>query len=229
VIFSRRRGNAGRHNAGRSSPAPSLEEQSPPVRPSALRDEPEFGPYDSSEAPDDTSERLDLGALQIPALAGVEIQLQAGPQGEVQQIQLAHAGSRLQLGVFAAPRSEGIWTEVREGVRTSLASSGARVVESDGDYGRELQARIRDGSATVEVRHVGIDGPRWFLHAVFIGPAAVDPELDGPLRDVLRGLVVNRGTEAKPVGEALALQLPPETAAQLNESVAQQPPDRRTT
>ena len=229
MIFSRRRGNAGRNNTGRTGPAPSPDEQRLPASPTPLRDRPDFGPYDASEAPDDQQERLDLGALQIPALAGVEIHLQTGTQGDIQQIQLAHAGSRLQLGAFAAPRSEGIWPEVREGVRTSLATSGARVVESDGDYGRELRARIRDGSATVEVRHVGIDGPRWFVHAVFIGAAAVDPELDGPLREALRGLVVDRGTEAKPVGEALALRLPPEAAAQLDEATTEQQPGQRTT
>ena len=41
-----------------------------------------------------------------------------------------------------------------------------------------------------------------------------------PLRDVLRGVVVDRGTEARPVSEALPLRLPPEAAAQLAEMVA---------
>jgi hypothetical protein len=36
----------------------------------------------------------------------------------------------------------------------------------------------------------------------------------------MRGLVVDRGTEARPVSELLPLRLPPEAAAQLEELVA---------
>jgi hypothetical protein len=40
----------------------------------------------------------------------------------------------------------------------------------------------------------------------------------GPLRDVLHGLVVDRGKDAMPVQEALPLRLPAEAAAQLAEA-----------
>jgi hypothetical protein len=178
----------------------------------------EFGPYDLSEAPPDERGRLDLGALQVPAVAGVEVHLQAGPDGRVQQIVLAHEGSRLQLGAFAAPRSEGIWDEVRETLREMLQANGATPKEIEGEYGPELTARVSDGSNTVDVRHVGIDGPRWFVHGVYIGNAAQDPAKAGPLRDVLRGLVVDRGKDAMPVQEALPLRLPAEATAQLAEA-----------
>jgi hypothetical protein len=174
-----------------------------------------------SEAPRDKRERLDLGALKIPAVPGVEIHLQAGPQGQIQQIQLAHGASRLSLSVFAAPRTEGIWEEIREALRTSLVDGGARPEAIEGDYGPELRAKVRDASGTTDIRHVGIDGPRWFVHAVFLGSAAVDPDQDSPLRDVLRGILVDRGTEARPVSEALPLQLPPEAAAQLADAATQ--------
>jgi hypothetical protein len=222
VIFSRRRGNAGRQDGGANGagkPDPATErssdldgEDSPQL--------PEFGPYDVSQAPRDRQERLDLGALKIPAVPGVEIHLQTGPQGQIQQIQLAHGDSRLSLSVFAAPRTEGIWEEVRESLRTALVDGGAQPEQTVGDYGPELRARVRDTSGGTDVRHVGIDGPRWFVHGVFLGGAAFSPDQDEPLRDVLRGLVVDRGTEARPVSEALPLQLPPEAAAQLAEASA---------
>jgi hypothetical protein len=155
----------------------------------------------------------------------VEIHLQAGPQGQIQQIQLAHEGSRLALSVFAAPRTEGIWDEIRATLRSSLVDGGARPEEIQGDYGPELRAKVRDSSGTTEVRHVGIDGPRWFVHGVFLGPAAFQPDRTGALLDVLRGLVVDRGTEARPVSEALPLQLPPEAAAQLADAA----PDQQAT
>ncbi|HEX6871606.1 MAG TPA: DUF3710 domain-containing protein, partial [Micromonosporaceae bacterium] len=78
MIFSRNRGSAGRHSGdtartgrrgrGRAEEAVELEslDESEPPRP-------EFGPYDLSQAPPDGQERLDLGALRIPAIPGVEI------------------------------------------------------------------------------------------------------------------------------------------------------------
>ena len=90
----------------------------------------------------------------------------------------------------------------------------------------ELRAKVRDASGTTDIRHVGIDGPRWFVHGVYLGSAAFQPERAGPLLDVMRGLVVERGTEARPVSEALPLQLPPEAAAQLEDSMA---PDHQAT
>jgi hypothetical protein len=75
---------------------------------------------------------------------------------------------------------------------------------------------VREGSSQADVRHVGIDGPRWFVHAVYVGAAATDPERAGPLRDVLRGLVVDRGVEARPVSEPLPLHLPPDALASLD-------------
>jgi hypothetical protein len=221
VIFSRNR--AGRHTSdsqgrnvrGRDPDPEELEEDEPVARR-------EFGPYDVAEVPqDDAVNRLDLGALKIPTIVGVDIQMRTGGDGVVQQVMLVHAESRLQLAACAAPRSEGIWDELRETLRTSMAQSGARQEDTVGDYGPEIKARLRDGSSTVDIRHVGIDGPRWFVHAVFIGEAAADPTKAGPLVDVLRGLVVDRGTDAMPVGESLPLRLPPQTAADIASQMAQ--------
>jgi len=230
VKLTRRRGNDGgapdggregdrggrtaraRAKTGRDAPidVDGIDEPAAPAR--------EFGPYDLSEAPPDGGAQLDLGALRVPAVAGVEVHLQAGPDGRIQQIVLAHEGSRLQLGAFAAPRSEGIWDEIRETLRQMLEANGASPKEIEGEYGPELTARVSDGSNTVDVRHIGIDGPRWFVHGVYIGNAAQDPDTAGPLRDVLHGLVVDRGTDAMPVQEALPLRLPAEAAAQLAEA-----------
>jgi hypothetical protein len=222
VIFSRNRGTAGKRGTHARTRANSDSGGDPYGRdqPEPTVDIPEFGPYDITEAPDLDRPSLDLGALRIPMVADVEIQLETGPQGEIRTVQLSHAGSRLQLGVFAAPRTEGIWDDVREGLRNALTTSGAKPVEVDGEYGVELQARVRDPKGTIEVRHVGIDGPRWFVHGVFMGAAALDPDRGGPLRDVLRGLVVDRGDEARPISELLPLRLPAEAAAQLADMVA---------
>lgn len=177
----------------------------------------EFGPYDVKQAPDDGVSRLDLGALRVPVLPGIEVQLQANANGEMHQVVLGHASGRLRLGAYAAPRSEGVWDEIRAQLRAALAKGGAEPVEVPGDYGPELRAQVPEPSGPVNVRHVGIDGPRWFVHAMFIGDAASGGVLD----EVLRGLIVDRGDEARPVREPLPLRLPPQLAAQL---AAQAPP-----
>jgi hypothetical protein len=183
--------------------------------------EPAGGPYDVAEAPDNVT-RLDLGSLLIPAIEGVEVRVQANQEGNVQQVVLVHGPSALQLGVFAAPRSEGIWDEVRTEIRKSLFNDGVAVEEVDGEYGVELRARVRTQDGLADIRFVGVDGPRWMVRGVFQGPAAVDQTKAGPLAICLRELVVVRGQEAKPMREPLPLRLPKEVADQAADQAAGQ-------
>jgi hypothetical protein len=173
------------------------------------------GPYDVSEAPAGVT-RLDLGSLKIPSVTGVEVRVQANPEGLVQQVFLVHGDSALQLGVFAAPRSESIWDEVREDIRKSLFADGVAAEEAPGEYGVELRARVRTPQGQLkDLRFVGVSGPRWLLRAVYNGPAALDPAAAGPLAESLRGVVVDRGDQARPVKEPLPLRLSTELADQL--------------
>ena len=180
---------------------------------------PEIGPYDSAQAPDGV-QRLDLGSLLIPALEGVEVRVQANPDGGVEQIVLVHGDSALQLGVFAAPRSEGIWDEVRAEIAAAMKSDGAAPQEFDGPYGVQLAARVNTPEGPADVRFVGVDGPRWMVRALFQGLAAADPGQEGVLGDCLRGLVVVRDDEARPVREALPLRLPREMAEHAEQHAA---------
>ncbi|GAB3080059.1 DUF3710 domain-containing protein [Micromonospora schwarzwaldensis] len=201
MIFSRKRADEARH--GRDNGVLDAEET--PAAPAR-------GPYDVSEAPD--APRLDLGSLQIPAVPDVEVRVQADPQGVIQQVVLVHGQNALQLGVFAAPRSEGIWDEVREEIRTSLLNDGAAAQEVEGERGTELRAQVRTPDGVTDLRFIGVDGPRWMVRGVFQGQAATDPAAAGPLAACLDGLVVDRGQEAKPVREPLPLRLPREVAEQ---------------
>ncbi|WP_433391768.1 DUF3710 domain-containing protein [Micromonospora sp. KLBMP9576] len=198
MIFSRKRDGAGRHASDeRATEAPDSHEEPTPTR----------GPYDVSEAPAGV-QRLDLGSLHIPAVRDVEVRVQADPEGVIQQVVLVHGPNALQLGVFAAPRSEGIWDEVREEIRQSLFNDGAAAQEAQGEYGTELHARVRTPDGLTDLRFIGIDGPRWMVRGVYQGAAATDPAAAGPLAECLDGLVVDRGQEAKPVREPLPLRLP---------------------
>ncbi|MCW2640274.1 MAG: hypothetical protein JWP76_2580 [Dactylosporangium sp.] len=214
MIFSRSRGSGGRHHkvddarrARHAGRRPAHDEFGSDA------DEPSqsvaSGPYDVTDAPDGV-ERLDLGSLQIPAIAGVEVRVQADPEGQVQQVVLVAGENALQLGVFAAPRTEGIWDEVREEIRQQLAGDGVTAEDVDGAYGIELRARIQTPEGVTDIRFVGVDGPRWMVRGVYQGPVATDPDKAGPLAACLEGLVVDRGGEAMPVREPLPLRLPRE-------------------
>ncbi|MFU8850682.1 DUF3710 domain-containing protein [Micromonospora sp. SL1-18] len=220
MIFSRKRAGAAQDARDeRATEVLDTEDTGDPT-PSA----PDRGPYDVAEAPDEP--RLDLGSLQIPAVPEVEVRVQADPQGVIQQVVLVHGENALQLGVFAAPRSEGIWDEVREEIRQSLFNDGAAAQEAEGEYGTELRARVRTPDGLTDLRFVGIDGPRWMVRGVYQGKAATDPVSAGPLARCLSGLVVDRGQEAKPVREPLPLRLPREVAEQQaaeQEAAGQQP------
>ncbi|KAB1914608.1 DUF3710 domain-containing protein [Micromonospora sp. AMSO31t] len=210
MIFSRKRAEGARHARDERDTGVLDTEETP--QPSAR------GPYDLAEAPD--APRLDLGSLQIPAVPEVEVRVQADPQGVIQQVVLVHGENALQLGVFAAPRSEGIWDEVREEIRQSLFNDGAAAQEVEGEYGTELRARVRTPDGITDLRFVGIDGPRWMVRGVYQGAAATSPDAAGPLAACLDGLVVDRGQEAKPVREPLPLRLPREMAEQAEQQGA---------
>lgn len=175
---------------------------------------PERGPYDARHAPAGVA-RLDLGSLQIPALEGVEVRVQASPEGQIEHVVLVSGAGAVEFGVFAAPRSDGIWDEVREEMIREMAAANITTEEVDGAYGRELVARLPDPQGQlVDVRYVGVDGPRWFVRATFQGPVAADPAQAPVLGECLAGLVVVRDDEPRPVREPLPLRLPREMAEQ---------------
>jgi hypothetical protein len=175
---------------------------------------PTTGPWDEADVPDDEMERLDLGALRIPILAGVEVRVDVSPEGQVAAATLTYGGSEMQVGVFAAPRTTGIWDEVRKEIRGSIASQGGTAQDERGRFGPELTARVPAQRGYQTVRFVGVDGPRWFLRALFTGQGATDPARAAALEDALRNIVVVRGSDPMPVRDPLPLQLPRDVAEQ---------------
>jgi hypothetical protein len=209
-MFSRKRGGPKHVRATDAPPSEALAHSlaadgEPPA--------PDHGPWDAAHAPDGV-QRLDLGSLQIPAVEGVEVRVQANPEGGVEQVVLVDGDSALQLGVFAAPRSEGIWDEVRAEIAAAMTADGVTPREVSGPYGVELAARVNTPDGPAEVRFVGVDGPRWMVRALYQGAAAADRAREGSLGVVLSGLVVIRDDEARPVREALPLRLPKEMTEQ---------------
>jgi hypothetical protein len=140
-------------------------------------------------------------------------------------VTLVHGESTAQLNVFAAPRSEGIWDEVRQEIADALNTGGGRATEETGTLGTELRAVVPNevpgqGVVQAPARFVGVDGPRWFLRALLTGAAATQDHAAQPLLDVLRDVVVVRGDDPMPAREPLVLNLPPE-ARHLEEEAAE--------
>ena len=171
------------------------------------------GPFDRSEV-DGLEGRLDLGALWLTGIPGMELRLEVEEQSQSLVGVTAVLGeSAVQLQVFAAPRSEGIWDDIRSEIAASITSQGGTADKTSGPLGAELQARMpgqgTDGRTVFSpARFVGVDGPRWFLRAVLSGRAAIDEDAASPLLDVVRATVVVRGDEAMAPRELLALKLP---------------------
>lgn len=180
------------------------------------------GPWDETEVDraegGRSLERLDLGALRIAPAEGVEVQVQVDEStGQVAQLTFSRGDAAVQVQPYAAPRSGGLWEDVRGQIRSGINSSGGLVEEADGPFGVELRAQVRpsDGSTALQpARFVGIEGPRWFLRAVFLGSAARAGESADALEAVVRSLVVVRGIEAMPVGAPIPLVLPQGDAAE---------------
>lgn len=170
------------------------------------------GPYDEADVPDDGVPRVDLGALRVPVLEGIEVRVDVDEAGEVVSATLVDGRNALQLGAFAAPKSTGIWAEVRAEIAHSLYEAGGSAREVSGGYGVELAAQVPTDQRGVlaPARFVGIDGPRWFLRALVTGEAAVEQGVAGLLDHALRAVVVVRGEEAMPIREPLPLRLPRE-------------------
>jgi hypothetical protein len=127
--------------------------------------------------------------------------------------------SMLQLHAFAAPRSSGIWADVRDEIAASLRQSGGEAQDDTGPFGPELRARIPveapgQGPSLQPARFIGIDGPRWFLRGMMTGPASTDPVQAKRLEETFRGTVVDRGGEAMAPRDLLPLRLPRDAVEQ---------------
>lgn len=172
-----------------------------------------FGPFDAAEVDDDVL-RIDLGALRLPAREGMELRLEVEEKSQkVVAATVVMAGSTLQVQAFAAPRTLGVWDDVRGEIAVQVTKQGGTADEVPGTFGRELIARIPVRTADGRTGHqasrfVGVDGPRWFVRGVFGGPASHDTEAAAPLEDLLRSCVVVRGDDAMAPRDLLPLRLP---------------------
>ncbi len=175
------------------------------------------GPFDVTEVDPETLEaedRIDLGALVITGLPGMELRLQVDEQsGDVQAILLVLEDSALELRAFAAPKTAGIWDEVRQEIASEATKMGGTASETEGPFGTELVlvVPVQDPEGQIfsqTSRVIGVDGPRWLVRGTILGRAAVEPDAAPPMEQAFRNVVVVRGSEPMAPRESLALKLP---------------------
>lgn len=175
------------------------------------------GPYDADELPAGVVDEdwVDLGSLVVAPAPGKELRLQVDEStGAIGSVLLAAEDGALELRAFAAPRNGDLWGEALPMLRADVAQRGGVTQEREGPWGPELlcqmQVQLPDGQTGVQPsRIVGVNGSRWMLRATFLGRPAVDVDQSADWEELLAKVVVRRGKEAMPKGEALAVVLPP--------------------
>jgi hypothetical protein len=181
---------------------------------SAPADRATAGPFDDSEA-NPVRPYVDLGGIKLVPRADLAVRLEVEEGNKrVVAVALDYAGSTLQLQPFAAPRSSGLWHEIREQIVQQIEKQGGRTASSTGSLGPELRAEIPapGGQGARIARFVGVDGPRWFLRGVISGEAAVNPEAAAKVEELFRSVVVVRGTTPMPPRDLIPLHVPASVA-----------------
>lgn len=207
-MFGRRRqGQDARSEApGSTDRESTTADQAVPAGPHGRPD----GPWDRSER--EPSERhVDLGSLLVRARLGIDLRLPKDGDRPSRAVVLLTADSGLELRAFAAPRSGGLWEEIRPELADNARERGGEVQEREGPYGTELLVRLPattpDGEPGIQPsRILAVEGPRWMLRATFLGQAGLEPSDDGILAESLRDTIVDRGAEPRGAREPLPLE-----------------------
>lgn len=205
------------HGTDKESAAPTLSELD-------AQDWRDLGPYDISDVDIDGLEeeieaqtRIDLGSIVLRPAPNTELRLQVDEDSQqVVSAMMIQSDSALEVGAFAAPRSGGLWAEIRDELVQGAHDAGGSADLVAGPFGVELRRllpiRTPDGQDGYQPSRMWVaEGPRWMLRGIIYGQAALQTDLDGPVGDFLeafRTIVVRRGDEAMAPGDLLPLSLP---------------------
>ncbi|CAD5998832.1 DUF3710 domain-containing protein [Agreia sp. COWG] len=193
-------------------PEEPLDEKSAPLNRS------EEGPFDADEA-NPARPYVDLGGLKILPREGLHLRLEVEEgTNRVVAVGLDFAGSTLQVQAFAAPRSTGLWHEIRAQIEDQIAKQGGTSTQREGVFGPELVGEVplaagAEAQGSRLARFVGVDGPRWFLRGVIAGEALTSPAAELAIEELFRSVVVVRGTQPMPPRDLIPLTMPKTAAA----------------
>jgi hypothetical protein len=170
-------------------------------------------PGDPGRAGGSAGPVLDFGSLKVPAVQGMQLQVEIDEQENPVAVSVMLDETVLQLQAFAAPKTEQLWDDVRQEIAEGIRGSQGKARETDGPFGRELQAEVvlTDGEGkTVRqpARFIGVDGERWFLRGVVTGPGATEPARAERVEQIFAGVEVDRGQHAAAPRDPLKITMP---------------------
>lgn len=180
------------------------------------------GPFDVHEVdledePEGVEPRIDLGSMILTGFPGAEVRLQVAEESaQIISAMLINGNSALELGAYAAPRSGGLWSELREEMIESATEAGGSASLVEGPFGVELRRLLPvttpEGEEGYQPSRMWVvEGPRWLLRGIVYGQAALEEGLESPVAELLtayRQVVVRRGDEAMAPGDLLPLSMP---------------------
>ncbi|MGN6721338.1 MAG: DUF3710 domain-containing protein [Marmoricola sp.] len=173
------------------------------------------GPWDAAEV-SSLEGYLDFGSLLVPVVNDAELRLNIDEaSGRVMSLAWLTEEAGLEVSVFAAPRTPGVWDELRPDLVADATQRGGTVDHADGPYGAEvicsLPVQLPDGTGAIQATRIfATQGDRWLLRGALMGRPVTESEAAAPWYALFGALIVRRGAGAMPVGEALELRLPPE-------------------
>lgn len=185
-----------------------------------------LGPWDESEMKGERSDYVDLGCVLLKPVPGVAVRMDLDEQSQrPRALNVDYEDGSVQLQAFSAPKSSGLWDDVRRELSEGLRRDGGQVTVAEGPLGLQVNAKFNATTASGApgyrlARFVGIDGPRWFLRAVYTGGAAMSSTTAEVLDDVVRSLVIVRGQDPMPPRDLLQFKVP--------ENATPQPPEGQT-
>lgn len=179
---------------------------------SAPEDRSTAGPFDVSEVPA-MRPYVDLGGIKVAPREGLQLRLEVDERANrVAAVSLDYEESLLQVQAFSAPKTSGLWAEIRAELVQQMTTQGAEVSEEEGPLGPEVivntQVPADQGGGTRLARFIAVDGPRWMLRGVIMGKAASDAATRERVIDLFRELVVVRGDQPMPPSELIPLRVP---------------------
>jgi len=209
--------------SGTSSASGSGDETSgPDLAALDARDSRTAGPWDVSEVdlddePPEGQPRIDLGSVIVTGFADAELRLQVAEETEtIVSAMLVHGDSALEISAYAAPRSGGLWPELREELLANTEQAGGSSALTEGPFGVELRRLLPvtapNGEEGYQPSRMWVaEGPRWLLRGILYGQAALDEGVEPPVATFLtafRQVIVRRGDQAMAPGDLLPLTLP---------------------
>ncbi len=194
------------------------------------------GPFEVSELADadddEDAPRIDLGSIIITPLPGSELRLQVNEAQDIVSAMLVLpvlgpstngaepevvASSALELSAYAAPRSGGLWAELRDEISEAATEMGGSAELAAGPFGVELRRLLPvttpSGEQGYQPSRMWVaEGPRWLLRGIVYGQAAIEEDDDDPavaaVLAAFRDVVVRRGDEAMAPGDLLPMTMP---------------------